>query len=117
MFVYEDFKRQSSQDKSELYSSDEEWKSFWNKSAEYETEPFLLLEPVCSLVCLSSLFFPVVFGVMITEASECEYDYESLGGNSTAAQNAIAGALAGIGEHCLMYPIDSIKVRTHHGLQ
>jgi solute carrier family 25 iron transporter 28/37 len=51
---------------------------------------------------------------MITEANEYDYDYESLGGNSTAAQKAIAGALAGIGEHCLMYPIDSIKVSTHH---
>ncbi|KAI8971066.1 mitochondrial carrier domain-containing protein [Pilobolus umbonatus] len=27
------------------------------------------------------------------------------------AQNAIAGALAGIGEHCIMYPIDSIRTR------
>ncbi|ORX62334.1 mitochondrial carrier [Hesseltinella vesiculosa] len=40
-----------------------------------------------------------------------EYDYESLGANSTMAQNAMAGALAGIGEHCLMYPLDSIKTR------
>lgn len=37
-------------------------------------------------------------------------DYETLGSNSTVGQNAIAGALAGMGEHCLMYPIDSIKV-------
>ncbi|KAL1929687.1 hypothetical protein VTP01DRAFT_1825 [Rhizomucor pusillus] len=40
-----------------------------------------------------------------------EYEYESLGANSTMAQNAIAGAFAGIGEHCLMYPVDSIKTR------
>ncbi|KAI9304387.1 mitochondrial carrier domain-containing protein [Cunninghamella echinulata] len=40
-----------------------------------------------------------------------DYDYESLGANSTMAQNAVAGALAGIGEHCLMYPLDSIKTR------
>lgn len=40
-----------------------------------------------------------------------EYEYESLGANSTMAQNAIAGAFAGIGEHCLMYPVDSIKVK------
>lgn len=39
-----------------------------------------------------------------------EHDYESLGSNSTVLQNALAGAFAGIGEHCLMYPIDSIKV-------
>ncbi|KAF7730204.1 Fe(2+) transporter [Apophysomyces ossiformis] len=43
--------------------------------------------------------------------SDHEYEYESLGANSTMGQNAIAGALAGIGEHCIMYPIDSIKTR------
>ncbi|KAI9261076.1 mitochondrial carrier domain-containing protein [Sporodiniella umbellata] len=40
-----------------------------------------------------------------------EHDYESLGANTTMAQNALAGALAGIGEHCIMYPVDSIKTR------
>jgi solute carrier family 25 iron transporter 28/37 len=47
---------------------------------------------------------------MTHEAVDHDNDYESLGTNSTATQNAIAGALAGIGEHCLMYPVDSIKV-------
>ncbi|KAI8378840.1 mitochondrial carrier domain-containing protein [Choanephora cucurbitarum] len=42
---------------------------------------------------------------------EEEYDYESLGGNTTMLQNAFAGALAGIAEHCAMYPVDSIKTR------
>lgn len=41
---------------------------------------------------------------------DIEYEYESLGANSTMTQNAIAGALAGIGEHCIMYPVDSIRV-------
>lgn len=41
---------------------------------------------------------------------EEEYDYESLGANTTMLQNAFAGALAGIAEHCAMYPVDSIKV-------
>lgn len=45
---------------------------------------------------------------------EEEYDYESLGGNTTMTQNAIAGALAGIAEHCAMYPVDSIKVSFIH---
>ncbi|OBZ84987.1 putative mitochondrial carrier C8C9.12c [Choanephora cucurbitarum] len=40
-----------------------------------------------------------------------EYDYESLGGNATLTQDAMAGALAGIAEHCAMYPVDSIKTR------
>ncbi|KAG2230220.1 hypothetical protein INT48_002090 [Thamnidium elegans] len=43
--------------------------------------------------------------------SDEEYDYESLGENSTMLQNAIAGAMAGIGEHCIMYPVDSIRTR------
>jgi solute carrier family 25 iron transporter 28/37 len=50
---------------------------------------------------------------MTEVGEEFEYDYESLGANSTASQNAIAGALAGIGEHCLMYPVDSIKVKSN----
>ncbi|KAI9316500.1 mitochondrial carrier domain-containing protein [Dichotomocladium elegans] len=40
-----------------------------------------------------------------------EYDYESLGSNSSMTQNAVAGAFAGIAEHCAMYPVDSIKTR------
>ena len=40
-----------------------------------------------------------------------DYDYESLGDNTTLGQNALAGALAGIAEHCAMYPVDSIKVK------
>ncbi|KAI7876208.1 mitochondrial carrier [Lichtheimia hyalospora FSU 10163] len=40
-----------------------------------------------------------------------EYDYESLGSNSSMAQNALAGAFAGAAEHCAMYPVDSIKTR------
>jgi solute carrier family 25 iron transporter 28/37 len=43
-----------------------------------------------------------------------DYDYESLGHNATLAQDAMAGALAGIAEHCAMYPVDSIKVQLHH---
>lgn len=39
-----------------------------------------------------------------------DYDYESLGSNATLGQDALAGALAGIAEHCAMYPVDSIKV-------
>ncbi|GAA5814108.1 hypothetical protein MFLAVUS_007598 [Mucor flavus] len=40
-----------------------------------------------------------------------DYDYESLGSNATLGQDAMAGALAGIAEHCAMYPVDSIKTR------
>lgn len=44
--------------------------------------------------------------------AEEDYDYESLGENCTLTQNAFAGALAGIAEHCAMYPVDSIKVNS-----
>ncbi|OZJ01552.1 hypothetical protein BZG36_05424 [Bifiguratus adelaidae] len=40
-----------------------------------------------------------------------EYEYESLGSNTSMAANAIAGALAGIAEHGVMFPVDSIKTR------
>lgn len=39
-----------------------------------------------------------------------EDDYESLP-NSSMSVNMMAGALAGITEHCIMYPVDSIKTR------
>lgn len=39
-------------------------------------------------------------------------DYEQIPATSTAT-NMIAGGAAGILEHCVMYPMDSIKVSTH----
>jgi hypothetical protein len=39
-----------------------------------------------------------------------EHDYEALPDNSSLTSNLIAGALAGIGEHAVMYPVDSVKV-------
>jgi solute carrier family 25 (mitochondrial iron transporter), member 28/37 len=44
------------------------------------------------------------------EIHEHEFDYESLPDTSPVSVNLIAGALAGIGEHTVMYPADSIKV-------
>ncbi|KFY34692.1 hypothetical protein V495_08128, partial [Pseudogymnoascus sp. VKM F-4514 (FW-929)] len=41
-----------------------------------------------------------------------EYDYEGLPPNFSLLQNMTAGAVAGIAEHTVMYPIDSIKTRT-----
>ncbi|KAF9045801.1 mitochondrial carrier [Hymenopellis radicata] len=40
-----------------------------------------------------------------------EIDYESLPPNAGLGVNMLAGALAGISEHAVMYPIDSIKTR------
>ncbi|XP_052773281.1 mitoferrin-2-like [Mya arenaria] len=37
--------------------------------------------------------------------------YESLPPSTTTATHMFAGALAGIGEHCVMYPFDSVKTR------
>lgn len=38
-------------------------------------------------------------------------DYEAIP-NSSLVTNLMAGALAGITEHSIMYPIDSIKVKS-----
>lgn len=46
------------------------------------------------------------------EEEEEEYDYEALPPNFSLFQNMAAGAVAGIAEHTVMYPIDSIKTRT-----
>lgn len=40
-----------------------------------------------------------------------EIDYEGLD-NDSLAINMLAGAMAGISEHAVMYPVDSIKVRS-----
>ena len=40
-----------------------------------------------------------------------EDDYESLPTNASAKTHMIAGSLAGIMEHCVMHPIDSVKTR------
>ncbi|ESO08024.1 hypothetical protein HELRODRAFT_185413 [Helobdella robusta] len=52
---------------------------------------------------------------MTTKKSEVvvvveDYDYESLQTNNVGA-HMLAGAAAGILEHCVMYPIDSVKTR------
>lgn len=43
-------------------------------------------------------------------AAEEEIDYEGLGDNVPLHINMIAGALAGISEHALMFPVDVIRV-------
>ena len=40
-----------------------------------------------------------------------EDDYESLPESSAISAHMLAGAAAGISEHCLMYPVDCVKVR------
>lgn len=37
-------------------------------------------------------------------------DYEALPESSTLTTHLIAGAFAGMAEHCVMYPVDSVKV-------
>ena len=38
-------------------------------------------------------------------------DYESLPPSTPLLVSCTAGALAGVAEHCAMYPVDSVKVR------
>ena len=44
--------------------------------------------------------------------AEEEIDYEGLGNEVPLHINMIAGALAGISEHALMFPVDVIRVGT-----
>ena len=46
-----------------------------------------------------------------TSMVETEIDYESLGGNESLSTNAYAGAIAGVFEHIMVYPIDVVKTR------
>lgn len=40
-----------------------------------------------------------------------DLEYEALPEGSTVTTHMLAGAVAGIMEHCLMYPVDCVKVR------
>uniref|UniRef100_A0A1A8PSX8 Solute carrier family 25 (Mitochondrial iron transporter), member 28 n=1 Tax=Nothobranchius rachovii TaxID=451742 RepID=A0A1A8PSX8_9TELE len=42
---------------------------------------------------------------------EPEMDYEGLPQGATSSTHMLAGAVAGVMEHCLMYPIDCVKTR------
>ena len=46
-----------------------------------------------------------------------EDEYESLPESSGLYAHMVAGACAGVMEHCVMYPVDSVKVRRRHGGQ
>ena len=46
----------------------------------------------------------------MTQAIE-EFEYEALPENASLSASLLAGAFAGIAEHAIMYPVDSIKVR------
>lgn len=39
--------------------------------------------------------------------------YESLPPTTTVGTHMLAGAMAGMGEHCVMYPFDCVKVLQH----
>ncbi|KAG9068618.1 Fe(2+) transporter [Linnemannia hyalina] len=43
--------------------------------------------------------------------TEDDYDYEALPENASLTACLIAGAIAGVAEHAVMYPVDSIKTR------
>lgn len=45
-----------------------------------------------------------------TTSPEPEIDYEGLPQGAATCTHMLAGAVAGIMEHCLMYPIDCVKV-------
>lgn len=47
----------------------------------------------------------------IQEAMEPEIDYEGLGGNYPIHINMLAGSLAGITEHSVMFPVDLVRTR------
>lgn len=45
-----------------------------------------------------------------TTSAEPEIDYEGLPQGVATSTHMLAGAVAGVMEHCLMYPIDCVKV-------
>lgn len=58
-------------------------------------------------------FTPVLHRLTPTETTtsvEPEIDYEGLPPGAATSTHMLAGSVAGIMEHCLMYPIDCVKV-------
>lgn len=47
-------------------------------------------------------------------SSEGDADYESLPAHASLSTHMTAGAVAGVLEHTVMYPVDSVKVSQHH---
>ncbi|XP_038126839.1 mitoferrin-2-like [Cyprinodon tularosa] len=59
-------------------------------------------------------FASVLHRTTTTEAPACvepDMDYEGLPQGAASSTHMLAGAVAGIMEHCLMYPIDCVKTR------
>jgi solute carrier family 25 (mitochondrial iron transporter), member 28/37 len=48
---------------------------------------------------------------MSEQSSGDNWDYESLGRSYSVHVHMGAGALAGMAEHCVMFPLDSVKTR------
>ena len=55
-------------------------------------------------------FAPVLHRAAPEPSVETEIDYEGLPQGAATSTHMLAGAVAGIMEHCLMYPIDCVKV-------
>lgn len=51
----------------------------------------------------------------VRQDSDTGPDYETLPAGATVTTHMVAGAVAGILEHCVMYPIDCVKVRPGPG--
>jgi len=85
------------------------------------TKPGFLVRPLLAVVRLESVTFGLhhkyrdylylSFHHPVPSQMVEEVDYESLPSNAGLAVNMLAGALAGISEHAVMFPIDSIKTR------
>ncbi|XP_077425970.1 mitoferrin-2-like [Vanacampus margaritifer] len=56
-------------------------------------------------------FSPVLHRATAQCSTEADVDYEGLPQGATTGTHMLAGAVAGIMEHCLMYPIDCVKTR------
>lgn len=56
-------------------------------------------------------FAPVLHRAAPETSAEPEIDYEGLPQGAATGTHMLAGSVAGIMEHCLMYPIDCVKTR------
>lgn len=60
---------------------------------------------------------PVLSRATAQCSTEADVDYEGLPQGATTGTHMLAGTVAGIMEHCLMYPVDCVKVLCHTAAQ
>jgi len=85
-----------------------------SSSSSHSANPIALLPNPSSASLPSPILSPLrPTHTIMAQDAVADYEYEALPENSSLYASLLAGAFAGIAEHAIMYPVDSIKVEDH----